>query len=320
MPMIEKSQGKRRHWPLGPQFPVAAIAAGSAADPSPDEVLGVVPSMPWSHLPLILGAQQTGSLPLSAMTLGQAAFTAQAASATAGNATNNADLRLNVYRAGVLQGCIAYYSLAVATTLGTATTAGSGAQTVTPAAMTGIVNGMALEIDSGGSNPEIVYAYNVTSTTFTADFLYSHTTSATVTTILAAMQPVPFVPALAASTTSSTAVASSGSHAITPASMYGIHVGDLLSISGGTGTAETVKVTAVTATTCTATWANTHSGTYNIATVGTTNDDNTIVTNQPFVLQGGDVLALGRVSNNVTGIATPAGLLSVDWVPSGINR
>lgn len=67
-------------------------------------------------------------------------------------------------------------------------------------------------------------------------------------------------------TTSTTAVAAPGSVAITPASMSNIQVGDLLGIFGGVGTAEIVQVTSRTATTFTATFANTHSGTYNIVT------------------------------------------------------
>lgn len=65
-------------------------------------------------------------------------------------------------------------------------------------------------------------------------------------------------------TTSSTAVAAPGSVTITPGSMANIYVNMLLNISGGTGTAEDVVVSAVTSTTFTATFANTHSGTYNI--------------------------------------------------------
>lgn len=66
-------------------------------------------------------------------------------------------------------------------------------------------------------------------------------------------------------TTSSTTVAAPGSVTITPASMANIYVNMLLNISGGTGTAEDVTVTSVTSTTFTATFANTHSGTYNIS-------------------------------------------------------
>lgn len=65
-------------------------------------------------------------------------------------------------------------------------------------------------------------------------------------------------------TTSSTAVAAPGSVIITPTSMANITLGMILNISAGTGTAEDVTVTATTSTTFTATFVNTHSGTYNI--------------------------------------------------------
>lgn len=69
-------------------------------------------------------------------------------------------------------------------------------------------------------------------------------------------------------TTSTTAVAAPGSVVITPASMANITVvGMVLQIFGGTGTAEEVVVTALSSTTFTATFANTHSGTYNICSV-----------------------------------------------------
>lgn len=72
------------------------------------------------------------------------------------------------------------------------------------------------------------------------------------------------------STTATTTVSSAGSTTITPASMTNIVPGITLNISHGTGTAEDVVVTSVTATTFTAVFANTHSGTYNIcSTKGT---------------------------------------------------
>lgn len=75
---------------------------------------------------------------------------------------------------------------------------------------------------------------------------------------------------IAVATTSSTVVGAPGSVTITPASMTGIIVGQRLNIAGGTGTAENVTVTAITGTTFTAVFANTHSGTYNITSVNGT--------------------------------------------------
>ena len=111
--------------------------------------------------------------------------------------------------------------------------------------------------------------------------------------------------------------------------MYGIHVGDWLYFSGGTGAAETVQVTAVTATTFTATFANNHSGAYTIATAGNPNGPGLVsgLNSAPnsgngdaFEIRGGDVLKLERLSNNVTGLASDAGILQVEWVPSRVAR
>lgn len=68
---------------------------------------------------------------------------------------------------------------------------------------------------------------------------------------------------LAVDTTSVTTIVA-GSQVVTPASMAGIRLNQFLDISGGTGAAETVQVTAVTPTTFTATFANGHSGAYHI--------------------------------------------------------
>ncbi len=317
MAVIDKSLGRRRDWPLVFGASYAAVAAGSASDPAQDILVYSHPEMRHRLLPTGLPSKIVGSLPNNRMIVGETLLSSGGSANTVGNATNYADLRLNLYRLGVLQGCLAYYSLSVNTAIGTAIAAAGAGQTVTPTAMTNIVAGMALGVGSG-STFEVVYPYNLTSTTFTADFAQAHASTDAVTSILVPFQPIAMTPAIAASTTSSTAVSSAGSHAVTPASMYGIHVGDYLAISGGTGTAETVQVTAVTATTFTATWANTHSGTYNIATTPQTTGNNTIVANEPFVILGGDVLALGRVSNNATGIATPLLQVAVELLPAGI--
>lgn len=134
---------------------------------------------------------------------------------------------------------------------------------------------------------------------------------------------------IVATTTATTAVTGAGSATITPASMAGIFVGQTLAISGGTGTAENVVVTAVTSTTFSAIFANTHSGTYNIAqapiaTITFGNGTNAAAYT-PITLtaprtsnycRGGDVITIQRVSNG-SGLASTAFLASCDWVPSG---
>lgn len=136
---------------------------------------------------------------------------------------------------------------------------------------------------------------------------------------------------LLASTTASTAVTGAGSATITPASMAGIFVGQRLSISGGTGTAETVNVTAVTSTTFSAVFANAHSSTYNIVqaplvTLAFVSGTNAAaytpisfsITRGSNTVRGGDVITIQRVSAGA-GLATTAYAASIDWVPSGAS-
>ena len=141
-------------------------------------------------------------------------------------------------------------------------------------------------------------------------------------------------------TTSATTISAS-SMAVTPASMANIQVNSLLYISGGTGTAETVVVTAITATTFTATFAQSHSGAYtivcnNIASMtfnatsittaaytpvallpGTSSNGTTFLSG--IVLQPGDMLTLQRLSNDVTGLASPITFAQIEWVPARIS-
>lgn len=124
-------------------------------------------------------------------------------------------------------------------------------------------------------------------------------------------------------TTASTAVGAAGSVVITPASMANIAVNSVINLSGGTGTAEQIVVSAVTPTTFTATFANTHSGTYNLvsaplATVTFGNGTNAAAYT-PYLLKplanalsAGDVLTLQRFHNG-TGAVAPAMTCTVDW-------
>lgn len=85
--------------------------------------------------------------------------------------------------------------------------------------------------------------------------------------ITAAAGPLP-IGKFQAVTTATTATAGGGAvTVVTPASMTNIKQGDWLEIWGGTGTTERVQVTATTATTFSAAFANAHSGTYNISTL-----------------------------------------------------
>lgn len=125
-------------------------------------------------------------------------------------------------------------------------------------------------------------------------------------------------------TTATTAVGAAGAATITPASMANIAVNSVINVSGGTGTAEQIVVSAVTPTTFTAVFANTHSGTYNLvsaplATVtfgnGTNGTAFTPVLLKPLAsntLSAGDVLTLQR-GHNGTGASAPAMTCTVDW-------
>ena len=127
-------------------------------------------------------------------------------------------------------------------------------------------------------------------------------------------------------TTATTAVGAAGAATITPASMANILLGSSIDVSGGTGTAETVVVDAVTPTTFTAVFANTHSGTYNLVSTpiaSVTFGSGTNATawvpflvkpgaNANNLLQPGDVLTLARTHTS-TGQTAGAMLATVDW-------
>lgn len=114
-------------------------------------------------------------------------------------------------------------------------------------------------------------------------------------------------------TTATTSVAAPGSVAITPASMANITIGMILNISHGTGTAEDVVVSAITSTTFTATFANTHSGTYNICSYkGTFLKGITVNktgTSDIFTLYNGNPNAY--YAGTTTAVGTPFALFNV---------
>lgn len=69
---------------------------------------------------------------------------------------------------------------------------------------------------------------------------------------------------LCVSTTSSITITAGSGVVVTPASMTGIYLGQILNIANGTGSAEDVTVTGITSTTFTASFINNHSGAYTI--------------------------------------------------------
>jgi hypothetical protein len=119
----------------------------------------------------------------------------------------------------------------------------SGAQTVTPAAMTFIELGSVLSVDDRTpNNAETVTVTAVTATTFTATFVRAHNANAGVTVL---------------ADTSVAAAIAAGMQTVTPGSMMNIVLGSSLNIDTGSNQ-ETVTVTGVTATTFTATFAIAH--------------------------------------------------------------
>jgi hypothetical protein len=316
MAILEKSLGKNVDWPQLEITSFAAAAGGTGADPTFDTTALIVPNMG-----LRIGAnavQQADQYALAKnrVELGQIALSAQAASNTLGNATNNCTLYAKAWRAGVLQGIVAYYPLSIATTLNGAVAAGATSATLTSA--TGVVVGMALGVDSGTSF-EVVYVQAVSGNVITANFTKAHNSAVAVTTVLVPNLPITMISATGpANTTASTAIAP-GSVTVTPASMYGIHVGDYLVVDTGTPQ-EVVQVTAVTMTTFTATFANSHSGTYAITTAVDVYGKARLANGMRYELQPTDTIGMTRVSNNATGLATPLTAVLVEWLPAGIHQ
>lgn len=274
MAKVNRSVGKNVDWPQIQPTAIAAVSAGSGNDPAQDTCIGYVPDLSLVGYSLKNQGGIAPQMNVNNMWLRQAAFTSTGSANTAGHATNSYDWRVNVWRKGVLQGCIAYYNFNVATTIGTAITSGNinSYVAVTPASMTGIVPGMILGIDTS-TVYETVQVISTTSTTFTAYFTQLHTNSATVTSILVPFQPTAFNLALGVNgATSGQAITASGSATLIPNSIYGFHVGDYVAVTGGT-TFETITATTVASTSLTATFAQLHSGTTNVQyLVATTTD------------------------------------------------
>jgi len=131
---------------------------------------------------------------------------------------------------------------------------------------------------------------------------------------------------LLVSTTTATAVGSAGSVTITPEAMTNIFVGTALLVDTG-ASAETVYVTAVTATTFTAVFATTHSGTWNVVSAPLASVTYASGTNETALvpheiattytanaIHPKDIITFARVSSNATGLASPAVTVQPDFV------
>jgi hypothetical protein len=124
----------------------------------------------------------------------------------------------------------------------TAPIGATGSQVATPGSMADIAVGSLLSIDQD-ANQETVTVTGVTATTFTATFSKTHAAGVGVQVIT--------------TTSLTTAIVGTGSRVATPGSMAGIVSGAVLSIDQD-GNQENVTVTAVTATTFTAIFAQPH--------------------------------------------------------------
>lgn len=340
--MARMNRSLNRDLPQLESQPFAALAAGSATDPAigSETQMAALPDLSAAFPPSsVPGSGVVGDLPNNRMWIRWAAFCSQGTAPTVGNATNNADLELLVYRyqtqglpstsnpAAYLQGIIAHLPLNVNTTLSAAITT-PGLQTVGVASGAAILAGLPLAVGTGATY-EVVKVLSVSGNNITAYFQFAHASAAAVTSVLQPNMPIPFslnaAGVVPAGVTAGGAISAAANVVVTPAgypsvSMIGIHVGDSLLIDTvASGVQETVKVTAVTAKTFTANFANAHTSAAPIATA-TDGQSVPLLANGPhFTLQPGDVLKLTRTSNNVTGIATPAGNFFIDWVPSYIG-
>jgi hypothetical protein len=327
---VRRSADRHRDLPFMHYYDLAAIGAGSASDPAQEKIVAGLADLRSSFPPFLAAGIAAGSGGLTpvgpmggmadnSMSLRQVGIMNAGAANTTGDATNNCDFRLNLWRNGVLQGCLAYYPLSVNTTIGTAVVSADIGlrKTVTPASMTGIVPGLVVRVDTS-TNLEVVTVLSTTATTFDAVFTKTHITSAAVVTELRQNQMIPWVLPAGVNTTAPSTIAA-GVRTPTPASMYGIRVGDTLLIDTvASGVQERVVVTSVTNTTFTATFANAHTGPYAIVSSAPVTGNNVSGYNSPFEIKGGDVLTLTRISNNATGLATLVGRVYFEWVNSRI--
>jgi len=131
------------------------------------------------------------------------------------------------------------------------TTVAPGSVTVTVANSSGITVGDKITVDTGAAQ-ETVTVSAVSGSTFTATFAKSHGPSS---------WPV--------STTGTTTITAGVGKVVTPRSMAGIGVGSILTVDTG-ASQENVTVTAATATTFTATYANAHTAPYPVVTIEST--------------------------------------------------
>lgn len=313
---LNAALGRDRDVAITAHETLAGAAGGTAADF--EMPLWIVPDVTRAFAPQLIRGNVNGvalsALPRnevavrSAQIVGNAAITA--------NATNSAELRINLWRGGVLQGALASFNTVAATTITPAVVASAASQTVAVASGAGLRPGQSVVVDTGASQ-EIVVLTAATATSVSAVFTKAHSAGAALAASVLAFAPALFAPAWHGVAAGATipAVGATGSQTITPnavngnSGMLGIHVGDKITVTDGANT-ETVTVSAVTATTFTATFANTHGAGVAINTAASGLNQGISGTDQALI--GNDVLTLARISSNVTGVATQNISLTLD--------
>lgn len=164
MSRLDRSSYRHRDVPQLEAVSIAGATAGTGTDF--EHPLIVVPDLTQlSNLP----SGVKGSMPLNYMQIREFILTWEAA--ITGTATNFFTLNLNQYRAGA--------ALVNTTVTGGAT--GSGLQTITPASMVNIFNGMKLSFTQGTA--ETVTVFNVTPTTFQVVLANSHTNGSAIVSV-----------------------------------------------------------------------------------------------------------------------------------------
>lgn len=299
----------------------------TAINANAEHVLFAVPNLVNSFGPsaapgALPGGRQT--LPINAIQLRQVIVIPEVTTAAA--ATNTFDYRVKLYRAGVLQGALAFHTMSVSTTsanlaAGAVGTAGA-VQTIQVVSAAGIRAGQALLWDTAGNQEQIiVQAVNTSTPSVTAYFNKTHAQNVAVVSSILAWSQTPLVSCAGGVQVAATlpALTAGSNVVVTPnavnglSGMYGIHVGDQLLIDTvASGVQETVTVSAVTDTTFTiASLAHSHSASVPVSSAVLANQSQSAL----FAIQGGDVLTVETL-NAGTGLASNIAVFEADWALS----
>lgn len=164
--------GRNRDFPMLEAYAGTAISAGSASDF--EHIIATVPDLTY-----LASSGTVGDIPLNVMSVRFCVLVFEAT--LTGANTNYCTFNFNQRRAG---------SLLVSTTASTAVAA-AGSVVITPASMANIAGGVPLNISGGTGTAETIIPYNITPTTFTANFANTH--SSTYNIVSAPLASIAFV-------------------------------------------------------------------------------------------------------------------------------